>query len=559
MFRCNTFNKIAVTFSSIMVALSTSTALSTDVHRGRSEVFRTYNTAAYNKCGFHIIVHYINRPNSSQTLKAILQTRPTSDTSIVSPSGEFRIFFDTTGVNEPALFETNGQQIPHSAFAFADSAAKIADHVYEVEVDSMGFPPAPGTDSAAGAGQYYIYIQSLPTGEYGETDADYSHPIIERTNPTYRAWTVIRNEFQSTYTKGVAAMKVTIAHEYNHGIQLGNYGLWPNDLWFYELTSTWMEQVVYPQVKDYYQYLPVFYENVSLPFNEYDPYSYAGYERCVFGIFVQHEYPDVDVMKLIWQNMSHEPVLPATQDAFRSIGVNPAYAFQLFTEWNYLTGYRAPLASQYGYTTYPLAAAYPLARIAGEGNLSATGVDFYESALPLSEHFYQVNDGPDTIGIAVVNTDFSSAEAGDTLNSQYGVGISTNATNCMKQLSGGYCMFLDVPSYTNWAMVPFIFGDALSPTNNVPFPQPFNPDGGTLRIPYPFHDAVGATLLVYGISGQLVDKQSGDNYVQVYLRGKYFVWNGRSSTGKAVSTGVYIYVLSDGSNSIVGKIAVVKN
>ncbi len=556
-FRCNAFEVVLILTTLFAVPLSLHAG---DAKQARARLFEANNKGNYNNCGFHIIARYLSSRNSDPSIKSLLQTTPTSDTSILSSSGRFRIFFDTSGVNEPFLYDSDGKPISHSDFAFADSAAKIADYVYNIEVDSLGFPPAVASDSGAGGGnEYEIYVESLPTGEYGYTDFDESRPLINRLNPTYATWMVIRNEFESTYTKGIAAMEVTIAHEYHHGIQLGDYGLWPNDIWFYELTSTWMEQVVYPQVKDYYQYLPAFFSNVALPFNAYIPSSYAGFERCVFGIFVQQEYPNVDLMKLIWQDMAHEPAVPAIEDAFKSIGVNPSYAFQLFAQWNYLAGYRASTAAEYGLSTYPQAANYPSVAIAADGDLTATGVDFFDSALPLTEHFYQVNDGPDTIGIAVVNNNFGAAISGDTLRSQYTVGISTNDVNCVKQISGGYCMFLSVASYSNWAIVPFIFGGALIARNDVVFPQPYNPPHGELKIPYPFQETKSASLSIYGISGQLVDRMIGDQDVQQYLRGKYFVWNGRDSSGKVVNSGVYIYVLSDGSKSVMGKFAVVRN
>ncbi len=523
-----------------------------------NKLFESYNVNGYNKCGFHIIAHYLSLPNSDMGVKAALQIRPQNDTSIVSPSGKFRIHFDTTGANQPFLYTATGQQIPNSTFAYADTVASICDHVYSVEVDSIGFPP-PAPDSGAGGGnEYDIYIESLPTGEYGYTDWNDSKPIINRANPTYATWTVIRNEYQSTYTQGIPAMEVTIAHEFNHGIQLGNYGLWAGDLYFYELTSTWMEQVVYPQVKDYYQYLPNFFDNVNEPFNEYLPESYAGYERCVFGIFVQHEY-GTQLMKSIWQNIAHEPVIPAIEDAFRRIGVNPSYAFQLFTQWNYFTGYRAALAGEYGLSTYPESRDYPLVKISGVAGLSGSGVDFSDLASILSEHFYQVKDGPDTVGIGVANTNFAAAIASDTSTYPFSVGISSGGSNCVRQLTGGYCLFFIVSNYSNWGLVPMILSQALLAKGDVVFPQPFNPIYQQLKVPYPFQDITDPSLYIYSVSGELLNAINGDSHLAYYLRGRYFLWDGRDRNGKTVASGVYIYVLSDGSKSVIGKIAVVRN
>lgn len=534
-------------------------AATSERSRVMRELFESYNKNNYNKCGFHIIANYFGLPSADPTVKSILQIRPSADTSIVSRSGKFRIHFDTSGVNEPVLYNSDQQAEPNSAFAFADSVARICDCVYHVEVDSLGFPP-PASDSGAGGGdEYDIYIDALPTGEYGYTDWDPSRPIINRVNPTYAAWTVIRNEFESTYTQGIPAMEVTIAHEFNHGIQVGNYGLWQNDLWFYELTSTWMEQVVYPGVKDYYQYLPTFFDNLSQrPFNLYEPGEYAGYERCVFGIFVQNEYGS-EVMKSIWQHMATEPVIPAIEDAFRSIGISPSSAFQLFSEWNYFSGYRAPLAVQYSDSTYPLANYYPSASIEGTGDLSSSGVIFSGGALRLTEHFFQISEGADTVGIVLSNNNFPAAASYDTTTFQFSVGISQGGSNCVRELSGGYCLFFDVADHTNWTLVPFIAGQVLVAQNNLVFPQPFNPAMEQAKIPYPFQETSGASLSIYDISGDLVDKLNGGTHIAHYVGGSYFVWDGEDRSGRKVGSGVYIYVVTDGSKSAVGKIAVVRN
>ncbi len=543
----------------LLVFSGVTTAANPEQSREMRRLFESYNWNNYNKCGFHIIAHYFGLPGADLGIKSILQTRPSNDTSIVSPSGHFRIHFDTSGVNEPVLYNSNQQPVAQSAFAFVDSVAIICDHVYEIEVDSLGFPPPAADNGAGGGDEYDIYIEWLPTGEYGYTDWDPTLPIINRVNATYATWTVIRNEFHSTYTQGIPAMEVTLAHEFNHGIQVGNYGLWQDDLWFYELTSTWMEQVVYPGVRDYYQYLSGFFDNLNRqPFNEYDPVDYAGYERCVFGIFVQNEYGGA-VMKSIWQNMAKEPAIPAIEDAFKSLGTTASSAFQLFSEWNYLTGSRSQLASQFGVSTYPQAPNYPLAVIDGSGALSNSGVAFSGEALRLTQHFFQVDVSPDTASIIVSNNNFTAAAAYDTTNFSFSVGISSGSSNCVRELSGGNCLYFIVTDYSDWSLVPLISGATLVAATNVAFPQPFNPSVQQLKVPYPFAQTNGASLSIYGVSGNLVNELQGDSHITRYLRGSYFVWDGKDKSGRDVATGVYIYVVTDGSKSVIGKIAVVRN
>jgi hypothetical protein len=563
MLRSAVFSAALIAFSIQNAVSSTSTSLYS--RKDIEKFFNLYNVKSYNKCGFHILAHYFSLPSAEPTLKTVLQARPITDTSIVR--GHFRIHFDTTNANgsQPFLYDSSGHIIAGSTMAFVDTVAEICNYVYHIEVDSLGFPPPPAGSNMGGGNEYDIYIQSLPAGEYGYTDWDESSPLVgNRENPTYAAWTVIRNEYQSTYTRGVPAMEVTIAHEFHHGIQIGNYGLWQNDLWFYELTSTWMEQVVYPSIKDYYQYLQNFFDNVDLPFNSYDPNTYAGYERCVFGIFVQNEFKDLGgagVMKGIWNNIAHEPVIQSIEDEFKSIGIDPSYVFQLFAQWNYFTNYRSSMASQYGVLTYPNANVYPLVKISGFDDLTSVGVKFSAAALRLTEHFYRINVGTDTIGIGVVNNNFEAAANYDTSSFPFSVGISANGFDCIRKLSNGYCIFFTTADRENWRLVPSVTGadTNLVVQNNVAFPQPFDPlSQYGLRIPYPFSNESEASLSVLDISGELIDKLGSDKVAQ-FLGGKYFIWNGRDRTGKIVPSGIYIYVISDGTRNVTGKIAVVKN
>jgi hypothetical protein len=541
-----------------------------------NRLFEEYRIKPNDKCGFHIIAQYYGTPGDRFNIKKILQSRPLNDTSVVSPHGKFRIHFDTTNVNgnQPFLYDSTGQEIPNSTYALVDSVAEICDYVYHVEVDSFGYPPPPSDSGAGGGDEYDIYIQSLPTGIYGYPDWDPSKPLISRTNPTYAAWTVIRNEFQSTYTKGIPAIEVTIAHEFHHAIQVGNYGFWQNDLWFYELTSTWMEQVVYPEVKDYYQYLSNFFDNVDLPFNLYQPDDFEGYERCVFGIFLQNE-PGygAGLMKSIWESMVREPPIPAMEDAFVSDGKDPSSVFQLFAQLNYFTNYRTQLASKFNIVPYPLGNDYPLVKISGSEGISQSNssADFSDMAMRLTEHFYQVSYqifyqtkiDTDTVGIAVVNTNFSAAVNYDTTNYPFSVGISAGGSGCVRELTNGYCIFFETSDHTDWGIVPFITGNDTSLTftmkDNIPFPQPFNPSSHTLKIPYSFPGASDITLAVFSTSGILLRKISSAGGTISLLGESYFEWDGRDETGKIVSSGIYIYVLTDGSKSVVGKIAVVRN
>ena len=55
---------------------------------------------------------------------------------------------------------------------------------------------------------------------------------------------MIDNDFTSYFSSGINGARVTVAHEFHHSIQGGNYIFRPEDTFFYEITSTAMEEFV---------------------------------------------------------------------------------------------------------------------------------------------------------------------------------------------------------------------------------------------------------------------------------------------------------------------------
>ena len=83
-------------------------------------------------------------------------------------------------------------------------------------------------------------------------------------------------------------------------------------------------------------------------------------------------------------------------------------------------------------------------------------------------------------------------------------------------------------------------------------PNPFNP---VTRIDFVVPEAVNGTLKVYDLAGThivtLIDRPlaAGPHFVE---------WNGRDGRGQRVSSGVYLYELQAGDQSVTRKMTLVK-
>jgi hypothetical protein len=327
-------------------------------------------------------------------------------------AGHFRIFYDTSSsnMNTPALLDQYNNRIPGTAKAYVDSAARIFNHVWDVEIDQMGYtaPPSESPDS-----YYYVYILSMT--DYGATTP--TTQIAGSNNPArYYSYIEVNNDFRTLPTKGINGLKVTAAHEFHHAIQIGSYGYWGSELYAHELTSTWLEDVVYPEVNDYFFYLPSyfngFYQGLSFNTNS------GGYERVIWPIFLVKKF-NQNIMLDIWTRMRAQPFLESTDGSLMSRGSNLQSAFAEFTYWNY---YTADRANPQNY--YPEGAYYPRYTPFQKAHFSETDVTLGGDVQPLSSSMYEFEIASDTLTAIIANVDIQAAEIGQTLTERVDIVLS---------------------------------------------------------------------------------------------------------------------------------------
>jgi len=279
------------------------------------------------KCGFGLVNQIKNHfdefsSDKQETLKQLLQ-RPLRDTSIVSPSGFFRIHYNVTGSEVPRYNTslTTEENVMQAAFAL--------DSSYYFEVNFLGYPQPPSDNGAGGDSKYDVYISNLG-GFYGYTEFE-----THIGNNRYTSFMVIDNDYSGFFSSGLGGMRVTVAHELHHGIQVGNYIFRVNDIWFYEICSTAMEEFVYNSVNDYYAYLPDYFNNPerSFPLNN-------GYNLVIWNIYLNEKF-GFDILKYQWELMVNHPALEAINLSLDAVQSDFAGEFITFGRWTYFTNIRA--------------------------------------------------------------------------------------------------------------------------------------------------------------------------------------------------------------------------
>jgi hypothetical protein len=511
------------------------------------------------KCGFPVINHYVGQASSEAglaQLKAAGALARYERQTFVVRNG-FRVHFDTTGLDVPALVDTSGTRIAGTARAYVDSVFASLARVVAIEIDSLHYLPPVSDGTLGGGPEYDIYIEDLGS-MYGETFPDEAFEEGGRSTSSI----TIDNDFsfvRPAANRGMGGLRVTIAHEFHHALQIGNYAYWTQDTYFYEITSTWMEDVVYPEVNDYYNYLKATwgqFRNPERPFNYND--SFIPYSRAIWGHFIAKRY-GANVMRETWEDISLARPHIAMDQALRDHGSDFSEAFAEWSLWNYFTGSRARPATHYADgADYPEMIQSPI-------EFTGSTYDQPGSLRSTASNYWLVERGLDTMTVIASNTDFAGLSASTNSLVQYTLRLrTTQVDESYKKTPIGIYGKLDAADLSKWASW-YAVGDSANPgvdpsafSSKRPFPSPFRPAvSARVYIPLDNTEKQTGSLYIFSSSNDLV--RSIDDFTSsLHLGRQMFSWDGRRDDGKPASTGVYIYVIELPSGRITGKIAMVR-
>ena len=140
-----------------------------------------------------------------QRLK-LVQRRPSTQHSLLTPSGHFRVHYDTAGSDAVDLADDDANGIPD----YIDLAATVLDSIWVLEVEQLGYNPPPSDNGLGGGDEYDVYVVELGGRVYG-----WAYPGIPSATTTYSHLEIDNNFTNLDYeqTRGLDALRVTIAHE----------------------------------------------------------------------------------------------------------------------------------------------------------------------------------------------------------------------------------------------------------------------------------------------------------------------------------------------------------
>ncbi|MFH1943622.1 MAG: MXAN_6640 family putative metalloprotease [bacterium] len=499
------------------------------------------------KCAFGLNFRIRNRWNDFSVeqrmiLTTYLQRPSTLPESYVSPSGRFRVHYATIGYDAVSAEDLDGSGIPD----YVEETGRSLDYVYSVEVEQLGFKPPPDDENHDGP-EWDVYIIDMPHG-YGSTNTD---ALLSRNPDVYSSYMFVDNNYTHTQTKGLDGLRVTLAHEFFHMIQMGYNGRENNfggfaDLFLMEAGSSWMEDVCYDDVNDYYFWLTSVFNATNIAF-DYDEY-WHGVGLCVWFHFLEKRTGSREFARKIWEQIVNYPAVEATDMALREMGRTFEDELPVFYGWNYLTGSRAD-ASRF----YPEGLEYPEMKLDG-AFVFEHDTTVSRSVRHLACRYFQFQyDDASTFTLIPTNMHRNS----DAPEGAFFLVIAHDDHNPLNtDLENGVQTRLISDTFLQWrcvAVVEFPDGQTLF----IPFigsPGPDIDESLPASYPNPFvlgqHSMTTIPFILEkpGVVKILIMHPSGygiENMERYYASSglQFYQWNGLDRDGREVPGGIYLYII----------------
>ncbi|MFQ5825068.1 MAG: T9SS type A sorting domain-containing protein [bacterium] len=500
--------------------------------------------------------------------------RPDLPLNFVSSARRFKIHYTETGLDAVPLDDLNNNGIPD----FVEEVAQAFENSFQIEVGALGYRKPPD-DAEVDEPEYYdVYITNLGYQFYGFTQGETNPP--ETPQNDLRSYIVIDNDFNNGhFTTGISGAQVTAAHEYYHAIQFG-YRIFLNDneRFYYEFCSVWMEDVVYDEINDYYQYLPIFFRHTEIPFNKFDHLGhYLG--EALWNHFLVKKYQENDkgfsIIRRTWELIqSDELALVAIDKALTETGSSFKNDFAEFSRWNYFTGMRADSINFYDESRV-----YPEIKLNSDFTISSD-TTVVDSSLSLTHKYFKFTT-------LISGNFFISGDLEEPENWRFAaITVPTGSApnfHIFNLLAGQNLGFL--PSLSEIVLIPInlqIFdGENLPQLSSAYLSFNFEVKQGSLEFPvaqgifqiYPnpfvigqhnriFFDYVpfeGAELEVRIFSSDgRIEKTAKFQEGSSFIGQASYSWNGRNENNELVPSGIYVVQLKQGAFVDIKKFAVIR-
>jgi len=469
---------------------------------------------------------------------------------LLKPLLQRPVHYDPTGPNAPG-YDLN-------------LLAEALDSTYKFEIDFLGYDTPPGdsttnpnipSEEYGGDNRYDVYIGNLGSGFYGFTQFEYE---VEEGSNRFSSYMMIDNDFLNFFSPGINGAQVTVAHEFHHSIQGGNYIFRPEDTFFYEITSTAMEEFVFDDVNDYYAYIPSYFRNPETPL----PLT-TGYNTATWNIFLRDNF-DYDIIKRQWELMPSLRAMIAINNSIFEYESSFAIEFNRYGIWMYFTNYRA-VPGKY----FEEGINYPLVEPTSVVQFTPPSQTLNMSSRAAAHTFitFVVQGNNDSLVTIVSNGDVQSAVGGLNNFFDFDYTLYSDSSSGERFLTENYSSTFSVGNPVLWS-VSEILNNLLVREDDASFSPP---GGSTFAFPNPFTYGNGIieniNFSFNGSNGEKVDFAVYSPSMNLVYSSEHFIgplannslglkWDVHGNDGEKLASGVYIYVIQKGDEITKGKVVI---
>ncbi len=515
------------------------------------------------KCGTGVLLDAMAKlsvlPGEVREEILTLLARPVTATFVDTP--HFRVHYDTSGPNMIYGWPST---------AYRDSVVAACEeswNFYHV-ANSWQIPPADGS----GGGNSLIDCYATDAGgAYGWTQPDVEAP---RWPDDWTSFFVVDHAYDPPfgYADRTLPMKITVAHEYHHVVQMG-YTL--ANGWWMENVATFMENEVYSGIDDNHAYIAGY---MNAPHQRLSTYNGSHEYACFIWPAMIKEKWSHDVVRQIYQGTaSGASIYTCLDNAFAQFGTDFALTLAEWGVWNFYTSFRNDghhygesqayepvMAYDQQFSTYPQMGRHPSTAKKPEG----TGQSVMRLVRNTSSSDRKITvtfDGPScTAQVAMI-----VKEAGQLVFHEYYMALDAAGNGILdisnwNNMEYGHLivqMSNDCPSAQD-----YVFDAVTTAATAVEDPPLYtrtvrldqnepNPFGPETRIRYTLDRDGPVHMAVFDAGGRqvrvLVQANQGSGDYQVR-------WDGRDDAAERVAPGVYFYRLQAGSQAEVRKMVIME-
>ena len=471
-------------------------------------------------------------------------------------NGKFRFHYTTTGSNAVSTADTNSNSVPD----YIDQMSAELNYVVAVELTFNSFTEPPSDDfysannDNGGSGAYDVYVRNAGAGVYGyvqpelyaNNNGNNEHSSGVNEVNAMTSYMVLRHNYSGFGNTELENIQVTAAHEYFHAVQFG-YDGW-EESWVMEATAVQMEEIVYDDINDCYQYMSSWFNNPQQPLNLDN--SSRWYGSFIFFEYVNSHLSDEAIREFWEQSITHDSYygeysIQTLDEAFDDLGSSFAEMLNGMSVANRVmssSSAAAPFDYEEADTYSANLSTYNTVSYSAGTDETVTSTNLQENAaqyirLTSDDAVLATlanNDGPDSyLELHAIMTYGDSAWtvwSGSPINvdptdpsTVYFVVVSQNDAGS----SFGYTLTFSDGAMSTDLEIPDKF--SISHT----YPNPFNPQ---TNIQIDLQNPQRVQVYIYDIKGQMVKTLVNRQLVA----GQYvFTWNGRNYQGLPVSTGTY--------------------